>query len=51
LTALFIVNTAIPVNITYDPNKDAANLAKHGVSLFHAAEFEWVKSMGSDSID
>lgn len=27
--------------ITYDPAKDAANVAKHGVSLALAAELEW----------
>lgn len=29
------------MNITYDTDKDAANLAKHGVSLTFAAELEW----------
>lgn len=27
--------------ITFDPAKDAANLAKHGVSLSEAEGFEW----------
>jgi len=27
--------------VTFDPAKDAANLAKHGVSLADAAGFEW----------
>ncbi|MBI5330305.1 MAG: BrnT family toxin [Betaproteobacteria bacterium] len=29
------------MNITSDPAKDAANLAKHGVSLGLAARLEW----------
>lgn len=29
------------MNVTFDPAKDAANLAKHGVSLSEAAGFEW----------
>ncbi|MBS7348718.1 MAG: BrnT family toxin [Comamonas sp.] len=29
------------MNITYDSAKDAANLAKHGISLAEAAGFEW----------
>jgi uncharacterized DUF497 family protein len=29
------------VNITFDCAKDAANLAKHGVSLALAADLEW----------
>jgi len=29
------------MNVTFDPAKDAANLAKHGVSLFDAVGFEW----------
>ena len=29
------------MNVTFDPAKDAANLAKHGVSLTGAAGFEW----------
>lgn len=29
------------MHITFDPAKDAANLAKHGVSLALAAELEW----------
>ena len=27
--------------MTFDPAKDAANVAKHGVSLTEAAGFEW----------
>jgi hypothetical protein len=29
------------MNIAFDPAKDAANLAKHGVSLALAADLEW----------
>lgn len=29
------------MNVTFDPAKDAANMAKHGVSLSEAAGFEW----------
>ena len=29
------------MNVTFDPAKDAANLAKHGVLLADAAGFEW----------
>ena len=29
------------MNVTFDPAKDAANLAKHGVSLLDAVGFEW----------
>ena len=29
------------MNVTFDPAKDAANVAKHGVSLTEAAVFEW----------
>lgn len=29
------------MNVTFDPAKDAANLAKHGVSLRDAAGLEW----------
>ena len=29
------------MNVTFDPVKDAANLAKHGVSLTEAAGFQW----------
>ena len=29
------------MNVTFDPAKDAANEAKHGVSLTEAAGFEW----------
>lgn len=29
------------MNISFDATKDAANLAKHGVSLRLAAELEW----------
>ena len=29
------------MNVTFDPAKDAANLAKHGFSLLDAMGFEW----------
>jgi uncharacterized DUF497 family protein len=29
------------VDITYDPNKDRSNSAKHGVSLGEAVDIEW----------
>jgi len=29
------------MNVTFDQAKDAANMAKHGVSLTEAAGFEW----------
>jgi uncharacterized DUF497 family protein len=29
------------MNVTFDPTKDTANLAKHGLSLLDAASFEW----------
>jgi uncharacterized protein len=38
---LFVVATINPMEITYDPAKDVANQAKHGVSLALAAKLEW----------
>ncbi len=35
------------MNVTFDPSKDAANMAKHGVSLTEAAGFEWGSSLVS----
>lgn len=29
------------MNVTFDPGKEAANMAKHGVPLSEAAGFEW----------
>lgn len=29
------------MDITFDPNKDASNIAKHGVSLAVAVEIDW----------
>jgi len=29
------------MNITFDPNKDAINQAKHGISLADAEQIEW----------
>ncbi len=34
------------MNVTFDQAKDAANLAKHGVSLTEAAGFEWGTAVG-----
>jgi len=31
------------MEITFDPNKDQANITKHGVSLVDAAKIEWEK--------
>ena len=33
------------MKITFDPIKDQANFAKHGVSLAEAAHFEWDTSI------
>jgi uncharacterized DUF497 family protein len=41
LTAPFFANTIIAVDIEFDAGKDAANLAKHGVSLADAALLDW----------
>lgn len=35
----------IIVDIEFDPAKDAANLAKHGVSLSEAAEFDFTAAV------
>lgn len=35
----------MPSRITYDPAKDARNIAKHGVSLLLASEFEWASAL------
>ena len=35
------VYTIITLKITFDPAKDEANVAKHGVSLALAAQCEW----------
>ena len=35
----------IVVNIEFDPAKDAANLAKHGISLSEAAEFDFTNAV------
>jgi len=29
------------MNVTFDPSKDAVNMAKHGLSLSEATNFEW----------
>jgi uncharacterized DUF497 family protein len=33
------------MNILYDPTKEAANLAKHGVSMALASEVEWGEAL------
>ncbi len=33
------------MNITFDPAKDASNIAKHGVPLALAAQLEWDSAM------
>lgn len=33
------------MNIAFDPAKDAANLAKHGLSLAEAAEFDFTAAV------
>lgn len=33
------------MRIDFDPNKDQANLAKHGLSLSLAAELEWDEAL------
>jgi hypothetical protein len=35
------VHTINTTSISYDPTKDAANIAKHGVSLAAAAQLDW----------
>jgi uncharacterized DUF497 family protein len=35
------VATLNPLMIAFDPNKDASNTAKHGVSLQEAVDIEW----------
>ena len=39
------VHTIITMEITFDPAKDAANLAKHGVSLSEVANLEWDEAL------
>ena len=45
LTGLFNATTFNAVNITFDPAKDASNIAKHGVSLGEAEFIEWDDAM------
>jgi len=33
------------MEITFDPDKDLANQAKHGVSFALAPEFEWIDAV------
>jgi uncharacterized DUF497 family protein len=41
LTGVFYVYTLNCINVTYDQIKDAANKAKHGISLALANALEW----------
>jgi uncharacterized DUF497 family protein len=36
-----IITVAAIFEIEFDPNKDRLNLAKHGISLGQAVDFEW----------
>jgi len=36
-----IVTTLNPIHISYDQGKDSANIAKHGLTLAHAAHLDW----------
>lgn len=36
------------MEIEFDPDKDAANVAKHGISLARAADFELVSRIDDD---
>ena len=38
---VIFVHTIIGMDITFDPAKDAINVAKHGISLHEAEKFEW----------
>lgn len=38
------------MHLTYDPSKDAANLAKHGVSLAEAVGIEWETLRGKPDV-
>ena len=33
------------MNVTFDPAKNAANIAKHGVSLAMASELDWESAL------
>ena len=41
LTPIITVHTITPMKIEFDPGKDAANIARHGVSLALAESLEW----------
>jgi len=41
LTCLFYVYIINEMQIEYDPDKDALNRRKHGISLDEAKRFEW----------
>ncbi len=44
------VRTITVLDITFDRDKDAANLAKHGVSLALAADLEWGEFLGKPDV-
>lgn len=39
------------MNVEFDPAKDRANLAKHGVSLARAADWEFVAVITEERVD
>jgi len=41
LSKHLVVTTLSPMHISYDQDKDTANIAKHGLSLAHAARLDW----------
>lgn len=45
LTTIINVNTTTLMRITYDPAKNEANIAKHGVALSEAASIEWESAL------
>lgn len=45
LTNIFFVHTINDMNLLFDPSKDVANLAKHGVSLADAAHLNWEQAL------
>lgn len=44
----FNVDTINPMKTTFDPAKDAANIAKHGVSLALASELMWDEMVATE---
>ena len=39
------MHTISPLEITFDPSKDAGNRAKHGVSLAEADKLDWASAL------